>query len=669
MAACPLYFARLKNLQSNICFAPFQILNNIYIETPVAILQRYWNHSSFRPLQEDIIGSILNGRDTLALLPTGGGKSVCFQVPAMLLDGLCIVITPLIALMKDQVSQLKQRGIEAVAIHSGMSRSQVDILLDNCIHGITKFLYVSPERLQTELFIARVKQMKVGLIAVDEAHCISQWGYDFRPPYLKIATLREIVTEVPVIALTASATEVVCNDIQEKLAFKESSAVFKKSFARENLSFVVRKSENKERKILEILQKVKGSAIIYVRSRKATQEIAESLIKKRISATFYHAGLGFEVRSRRQDEWIQNKVRVMVATNAFGMGIDKPDVRTVIHVDLPENLESYYQEAGRAGRDGVRAYAALIYQDADVKNLQLKVAQSHPSPDALKTIYQALANYYQLAVGSGAGESFDFDLHEFSERFSHNTADVYAALKKLEEEGLIQFNDSFYSPSQLHFGPDKTKLYEFQIANVQFDPVIKMLLRLYGGELFSDFVKISESYLARGLKVSTEEMIKILTHLNTLKVVIYQPVKEKPQLTFVLPRQDASSLPLDMARMAARKRLITEKMNAMIAFATTQHRCRMQMIQDYFNEVTFDNCGICDVCIEKRKNDNRLAFKELWEEVLNALRHDQKTIEELEERIAPRNHELFVDVIREMVDDGILEYDNTWRLKLLQQKK
>lgn len=587
----------------------------------------------------------------------------------MLLDGICIVVTPLIALMKDQVSQLKQRGIEAVAIHSGMTRQQVDILLDNCIHGSVKFLYLSPERLQTEMFIARVKQMRVGLIAVDEAHCISQWGYDFRPPYLQIATLRELVPKAPVIALTASATEIVCDDIKDKLAFRVSSAVFRKSFARENLSFVVRKSENKEKKVLEILQKVKGAAIIYVRSRKATQEIADALVKRKISAAFYHAGLNFEERSKRQDQWIQNQSRVMVATNAFGMGIDKPDVRIVIHLDLPENLESYYQEAGRAGRDGLRSYAVMIYHDADVSNLQLKVEQAHPSPEVLRKIYQALANYYQLAVGSGAGESFDFDLHEFIERFSYAATEVYVALKKLEEEGMIQFNESFYSPSQLHFAVDKTKLYEFQIANEQFDPVIKMMLRLYGGELFSDFVKISESYLAKGLKISTDEMIKILKHLHELKLIIYQPVKEKPQLTFVLPRQDAEKLPLNTVRMAARKKLITEKMNAMIGFVTTQHRCRMQMIQDYFNEMTFDTCGICDVCIEKRKKENVRAFEELREEVVNALREESKTVEELEERIAPRHHELFVDVIREMVDDGYLEYDKAWRLKIIQQKK
>ena len=619
-------------------------------------------------MQEDIIMSVLNGHDTLALLPTGGGKSVCFQVPALLSEGICIVITPLIALMKDQVSQLKQRGIEAVAIHSGMTRQQVDILLDNCIHGKTKFLYVSPERLQTEMFIARVKQMKVGLIAVDEAHCISQWGYDFRPPYLQIATLRELIPEVTVIALTASATEIVCEDITNRLAFRTGYALFKKSFARENLSFVVRKSENKEKKVLEILQKVQGPAIIYVRSRKATQEIAGALTKKRISASFYHAGLNFEERSNRQDQWIQNKNRVMVATNAFGMGIDKPDVRIVIHLDLPENLESYYQEAGRAGRDGLRAYAVMIYQDADVSNLKLKTEQSHPSPEVLKKIYQALANQYQLATGSGTGESFDFDLLAFTERFSLATGEVYVALKKLEEEGIIQFNESFYSPSQLHFAFDKTKLYEFQVANGQFDPVIKMMLRLYGGELFSDFVRISESYLAKGLHISEKELIKTLKHLHELRVLIYQPVKEKPQITFVLPRQDAEKLPLDIPRMTARKKLLTEKMNAMINFATTQYRCRMQVIQEYFNEVTFNTCGICDVCIEKRKKENERAFDELRQEILNMLKQGSQTIENLEERIAPRDHELFVDVIREMVDDGELQYDKAWRLRLMQQK-
>src|SRR5688572_22872790 len=408
--------------------------------------------------------------------------------------------------MKDQVEQLKQREINAAAVHAAMSRFEVDILLNNCIYGSVKFLYVSPERLQTELFIARVKQMKTGLIAVDEAHCISQWGYDFRPPYLQIAALREIKPDVPVIALTATATAQVRDDIMEKLLFHEGAGVFQKSFARENLSFVVRKTDNKDKKLLEILQKVNGSAIIYVRSRKVTEQVAGWLNKKNIKASFYHAGLSFEDRTKRQDEWINNETRVMVATNAFGMGIDKPDVRIVIHLDLPENLEAYYQEAGRAGRDGKRSYTVVLYQDADVINLKQKFEQSQPSIEFLKKIYQSLANFYQLALGSAEGESFDFEVFEFSERFKYNPVEVYNALKKLEEEGLIQFNESFYSPSTLHFVVDHTRLYEFQVANAKFDELLKMLLRLYGGELFSNFVRISEGNIARALKISRSEV-------------------------------------------------------------------------------------------------------------------------------------------------------------------
>lgn len=571
--------------------------------------------------------------------------------------------------MKDQVEQLKNRGIEAVAIHSAMSRQQIDILLNNCIYGTIKFLYLSPERLHTVLFVERVKQMNVGLIAVDEAHCISQWGYDFRPSYLQIASLRALKPEVPVIALTATATVEVRNDIIEKLAFKKPTAVFQKSFARDNVSFVVRKTENKEKKVLEILQKVEGSCIIYVRSRKATQEIAGWLSKKKITASFYHAGLDFEERTKRQDNWIQNKSRVIVATNAFGMGIDKPDVRVVIHLDLPENLESYYQEAGRAGRDGLRSFAVMIYQEADVLNLKMKVEQSQPTPEFLKKIYQALCNYYQLAVGSSAGQSYDFDLNDFGERFHFHAAEIYVALKKLEEEGLIQFNESFYSPSMLHLTFDKAKLYEFQVANAKFDPIIKMLLRLYGGELISGFAKIAEPYVGRGLKIPTEEVIKILNHLHALQVVIYQPVKDKPQVTFILPRQDAERLPLNLKRLAERKKLILDKMNAMISFVTTSHRCRMQMIQDYFNEVTYKTCGICDVCIEQRKKQNLHAFENLRDEVLHVLQKKALTVEQVEEVIAPRDHELFVDVVREMVDEGLLEYDSVWKLGITKQKR
>jgi ATP-dependent DNA helicase RecQ len=638
------------------------------LETPLSVLQQYWKHNQFRPLQEDIIGSVLDGRDTLALLPTGGGKSVCFQVPALLREGLCIVITPLIALMKDQVEQLRKKEINAVAIHSGMARPEIDLHLNNALYGKMKFLYVSPERIQTEIFVERFKQMKVGLIAVDEAHCISQWGYDFRPPYLQIASLREIKPEVPVIALTATATTQVRDDIMKNLSFRKGSGLFQKSFARENLSFVIRKTDNKDKKLLEILQKVRGTAIIYVRSRKATQEVARWLAKKNIAASFYHAGLDFETRTKRQDEWINNKTRVMVATNAFGMGIDKPDVRIVIHLDLPENLESYYQEAGRAGRDGLRSYAVILYQDVDAINLQNKAEQSQPSLSYLSKVYQALANYYQLAVGSGAGESFDFEMYNFAERFQFNTLEVYNALRKLEEEGLIQFSESYYSPSSLHVLLDHTRLYEFQVANARFDDLLKMLLRLYGGELFSGFMQVSENYLAKALQTPYHEIVALLLHLHQLNVIHYIPVKNKPQVTFILPRQDAEKLPVDKKRLEARRKLILDKAGSVTAFVQNTFRCRMQLIQDYFDETTFQSCGICDVCIEKRKKDNTAAFENLIREILTVMKNKPLTLEELEQQVAPKDRELFVDVVRELVDEGKLEYDKVWKLKLADKK-
>ncbi len=615
-------------------------------------------------MQEDIIASVLKHQDTLALLPTGGGKSVCFQVPALLMEGMCLVISPLIALMKDQVEGLKRKGIAAVAIHSGMSRAEIDRLLDNCIHEHVKILYVSPERLQTELFIARVKQMKVSLVAVDEAHCISQWGYDFRPPYLQITTLRELMPNVPVIALTATATQQVKDDIIDKLAFRNGFEVFQRTFARDNISFVVRKAEHKEKKLLEVLQKVSGPAIVYVRSRKGTVELAELLIKKNISATVYHAGLTFQQRTEHQDDWIKGRSRVMVATNAFGMGIDKPDVRTVVHMDLPENLESYYQEAGRAGRDGNRSYAVCVWHESDIASLEAKVKQAHPEVSYLKTIYQGLANYFQLAEGSGEGESYEFDLHEFSERFSLHVQEVYGALKKLEEEGLIQFNESFYSPSHLSFQMDRAALYEFQIANEKFDPIIKMLLRLYGAQLFGDFMKITESQLAKGLKLPMEELKAELRHLHELKVLIYQPVIDSPQVTFVLSRQDVDRLPLNFERLKVRKKLAEEKMEAMTNFVTSTHRCRMQLILDYFDEQSWEPCGRCDVCVAKRKKENQVEAKELQHEILMTLAAGPLTSEELETKLSPRDTELFVDIIRELVDGGNIEYDEVWKLKI-----
>ncbi|MEM1137932.1 MAG: ATP-dependent DNA helicase RecQ, partial [Bacteroidota bacterium] len=448
------------------------------------ILYQYWKYTTFRSLQEEIIQAVLAGKDTLALLPTGGGKSICFQVPALAKEGVCIVISPLIALMKDQVYQLNTRGIEAKAIYAGMSQREIDITLDNAIYGNIKFLYVSPERLKTEIFITRAAKMNISLLAIDEAHCISQWGYDFRPPYLELMQFRELIPNVPCIALTATATEVVKNDIQDKLGFDQNAGFFQKSFARENLSYSVYYEEDKEKRMLEILSKVAGSAIVYVRSRKRTKHFADFLRARKISASFYHAGLSNEERARRQDDWINNRTRVIVATNAFGMGIDKPDVRIVIHLDLPDNLEAYYQEAGRAGRDERKAFAVLLYNHNDIKQLKENIEISHPSIDKLKKVYQAVANYLKIAVGSGYLESYDFDLDDFVNTFKLPYLETYHALKKLEEQDFIQFNESFYAPSRLTIALSHDKLYEFQVANKEADKLIKILLRVYGAEIY-----------------------------------------------------------------------------------------------------------------------------------------------------------------------------------------
>ncbi|MFN8353929.1 MAG: ATP-dependent DNA helicase RecQ [Spirosomataceae bacterium] len=621
------------------------------------ILQRYWGHTSFRPLQEDIITSVLEGHDTLALLPTGGGKSVCFQVPAMAMDGICIVVSPLIALMKDQVEHLRRKGILATAVYSGMHRNEIDIQLDNCIYGNYKFLYVSPERLQTDLLKARVKQMKVCLLAIDEAHCISQWGYDFRPPYLQIAEFRTLIPDAKLIALTATATPNVQLDIQEKLGM-DNAKVFQKSFARANLSYSAFREENKEKKLLDILQKVPGCAVVYVRNRRRTQELATWLTRCQIQATFYHAGLVSSERSKRQEDWIHNRVRVMVATNAFGMGIDKPDVRVVVHMDLPESLEAYYQEAGRAGRDEKKAYAVALFDQQDLDNLERNVQQSYPPIDELRRVYQALANYYQLAIGAGEFASYDFDLQHFQTTYGLSSTNTYYALKKLEEEGFIQLNEAFFAPSKLYFTADNKELYQFQVAHARFDAFIKLLLRMYGGEAYTNFVTISETALAKNFMVPLEEVIRMLQFLQQQGLLTYEKQKDKPQLTFLTPRFDAATLPLAVQEIETRKNRDLAKVRSVAHYMEHSYRCRTQLLLEYFGEKGYQTCGICDNCIARRKQytDNP-DFETQRVQILQVLSQTDLSINKLVGLLAPRNEAQLLETIRQLLASEEIAYD------------
>ncbi|MFP4089613.1 MAG: ATP-dependent DNA helicase RecQ [Cyclobacteriaceae bacterium] len=631
-----------------------------------AILKQYWGYDHFRPLQEEIITSVLSGHDTLALLPTGGGKSICFQVPALMREGVCIVISPLIALMKDQVEQLKKRRIPAVAIFSGMSSREIDLNLDNCVYGNIKFLYVSPERLKTEMFIERARRMKIGLIAVDEAHCISQWGYDFRPPYLEIAAFREVCPDINIIALTATATREVKQDIQDKLQFSDSR-FFQKSFARPNLSYSVREVENKEQKLLEILRKVPGTAVVYVRSRKRTQAIASWLRKNKISADYYHAGLNNADRARKQEEWIQDKTRVIVATNAFGMGIDKPDVRLVVHIDLPDNLEAYYQEAGRGGRDEKKAYAVALYDQNDVDSLLERVEKSHPPLEAIKKVYQYLANYYRLAVGSSHMASYDFVLKDFTTTYQLKTAETYYALKRLEENGLIQLSEAFYAPSRLHILIDHTEMYRFQVANARLEAITKSLLRLYGGELYTNYQNISEQDLARDLKTPAQEIVNQLRKLAEMEVIAYDQQKDRPQLTFMTPRLDSERLPISRKELEEKKQLYYNKVKAVVHYVQHRHRCRTQLLLEYFDEISYEPCGVCDICVEKKQQSKTEAgqagdLQEYSKLILNYLRNNPTPLEQLLQELQPENERLMIAASRIMLDQGALFFDVKGRL-------
>ncbi len=615
--------------------------------SPLEVLRQYWGYSAFRPMQEEIIQSLLDGKDTLALLPTGGGKSVCFQVPALLLDGICIVVSPLIALMKDQVEQLNRRGIKAVAVFSGMKKREIDITLDNCIYGDFKFLYVSPERLKTELFRERAKQMKISMLAIDEAHCISQWGYDFRPPYLEITDFKKELTISKVIALTATATKEVKEDIIERLEMKEAE-VFQQSFARANLSYSVFRLENKDQKLLEILNKVPGTSVVYVRSRKRTKEIADTLRRHQIAADFYHAGLSAKERSDKQDAWISNKSRVIVATNAFGMGIDKPDVRTVVHLDLPDSLEAYYQEAGRAGRDERRAYAVALFHNEDVSELRERTAKGAATLEQIKRTYQALSNYYKLAIGSHAFSSFPFQYDQFIKAFNLPIIETYAALKRLTDEGLIQISDGFFEASKLIFLLDKSETYKFQIANPKLDSLIKTLLRLYGGEVFNTYLKIKEKDIASLLKTDTKQVRQWLQFLSDQEIIDYQASSDAPTLTFLTPRYDPEKLPIDTKQIEWRRKLALEKAEKVIDYVRTDD-CRTQFFQRYFDEETSITCGICDNDLEKKKDlDITKIPVDQVEEMLDAPR----TITDLRALLSKFREEQIMEALRILIEDG-----------------
>ncbi|WP_373523640.1 ATP-dependent DNA helicase RecQ [Aquiflexum sp.] len=617
------------------------------------ILQSVFGFSDFRPVQLDIVISVIQGKDCLALLPTGGGKSICFQVPALVMDGICLVISPLIALMKDQVDNLKKKGVLAAAIYSGMGKRQIDTVLDNCIYGNYKFLYVSPERLKTEIFIERFKKMKVNLIAVDEAHCISQWGYDFRPPYLEIAKIREFHPKVPCMALTASATLKVKADIVEKLEMK-SPEIFVKSFSRKNLSYSVRMAENKLEKSIDILRKVPGTAILYVRSRKGTKEIASVLHQMGISATYYHAGLDNAVREVRQQDWKLGRVRVMVATNAFGMGIDKPDVRLVIHLDLPEHLENYYQEAGRAGRDEKKAYGVLLTNEQDLKVLEERATIAYPPLDFLKKVYQSLANYFRMAVGSGFMESYGFEISTFTGTYNLDLMTTYNSLKVLQEEGLLELNESFFSPSSIHFLVDQSKLYEFQIANAKLDVLIKVLLRMYGGELFVDFIRIQESKLAKSLGMPEKDLLQQLEYLDQVGILAYDKRKDVPQITFLTERYDAGKLPLNAKRIEERRQNAVSKAKSMISYVRNSASCRANQISFYFGELVENDCGICDVCIEKKKSIETY-YLSMKEKIIQTLRDGKEfSLSTIQELPGFKNDKNTVEILREMEEEGLI---------------
>lgn len=626
------------------------------VESRAALL-KYWGYSSFRPFQEDIVDQVLAGNDTLALLPTGGGKSICFQVPAMVKDGICIVVTPLIALMKDQVQHLKKIGIPAAAIFSGMHSSEIEIVYNQCVFDRLKFLYVSPERLVTDQFLEALKRMKVNLLAVDESHCISQWGYDFRPPYLKISEIRPYIPNTPVLALTATATKDVVDDIQEKLLFKKKN-VFQTSFERKNLTYNVIQDSDKLGVMLRLIRRMtEGSGIVYVRNRKKTRDIAEWLESQNISATYYHAGLDASTRDKRQNMWMKGQCKMMVSTNAFGMGIDKPDVRLVIHIDLPDTLEAYFQEAGRAGRDLKPSETFLIVSPQDTKQLKENFEQTYPDIKKIKAVYQALGNYLQIPIGAGKNQSFDFDMIAFSKNYNFPLLEVFNSLKLFEKEGLIALSENFQNHSKLFIKANRNDLYRFQVERPDYDVVIKYFLRNFPGVL-TDFVTINEEQIAFKLGIKVEKLIEQINKLQTLQFVVYQQRNDKPQLIMISERIDANDLFLSNEHYYDRKQNASKKIQSVIDFVYNDKECRSIQLLAYFNEQTRSRCGRCDVC----QNRNKLSltdqeYKSISEVLYSKVAERPYPIYEATSSIVSMSEEKVLDAIRWMIDNGLITKD------------
>ena len=616
------------------------------------ILKQYWGYDRFRGIQEDIIDSISKNKDTLGLMPTGGGKSITFQVPALAKEGMCLVITPLIALMKDQVQNLKKRGIKALAIYSGMSRQDIIITLENCIFGNYKFLYISPERLDTEIFRTKLRKMHISMITVDESHCISQWGYDFRPAYLKIAEIRELLPDVPVLALTATATPEVVKDIQARLLFRHKN-VFRMSFERNNLAYIVRKTENKTAELLHILRSMPGSAIVYVRNRRRTKEITELLNNEHITADFYHAGLDDATKDIRQHRWQSGESRVMVATNAFGMGIDKPDVRIVIHMDLPDSIEAYFQEAGRAGRDGQKAYAVILYAKSDKTTLHKRIPDTFPEKEYIRDVYEHLQYYYQMAMGDGLDCVREFNIEDFCRKFKYFPVPVDSALRILTQAGYLEYTAEQDSTSRILFTIRRDELYRLREMGEDMDRLIQAVLRSYTG-VFTDYTYINEDSLAIRTGLTRRQIYEMLVHLAKLRIVSYIPHKKTPYIIYTRERVEAQRIHISPEVYEHRKARYETRINAMLDYVTNDTVCRSRMLLDYFGERNEHNCGQCDTCISlrsKSKVSEQPDREALCTKVCGILSRESLTPAGLLKQL-PMDKELLTEILHRLSDEG-----------------